>query len=394
MSDLPAPTNKYGLDAVPCHYCDDPVRLIPHDWEPGDPVYCTAHRFLEGRDPTLVIPDAIKGAVADLEAPTDHLVDCSLPEMTDTFGYLLPGTVNYACAFPKNGKTAFLSNQLHYWNSKGLRVWVMPTESRPKGLIARMACFRCGVSPDEVMSRRLAVRADQGDAEAQRLYQLVLDTYVAMMEETQRDGSNIMIEPTPRLTRSVFRRSCEAAAVAGVDLVVTDHVDHVGADPDGGLSGYAASEAVQHDALEAAERFGYAVLLMSQLNSSRVSNDKLHRYRRPIPDWLWMKGAKDQVVTTMIGIYRPMKPDIDDKLLMAVREGHEESWRVALPHTMGLVDMLSRFNGAKLDRGLLVDFRDGVMRSRDPGDDFDLLADRHGIPTGSPSDRWHNRRTA
>lgn len=378
--------------SVPCTECQAPVMLVPPDWSAGDPVYCTDHALLRGRDPRFIIPQAIADAEQDLMAPASELIGWSLPSITDAFGYLLRGTVTYVAGFPKGGKTGFLSNQLAHWDAEGTRVWVMPTESRPKGLMTRLACFRAGVSVDDAMSRRLRVRADAGDMDAKRDLQRLFDHFSAMALEHKMDGSNIAIEPAPRLTRKVFNQSCWAAASAGYSLVVVDHVDHIGADEGSGENGYAASEAVQHDALKFAEMYDVAVLLMTQLNTSRVNNDPLYRYRRPVPDWLWMKGVKDQIVTTMLGVYRPMLPDIDDKILQAAKAGTIESWKVAMPNTMGIVDMLSRFNGSRPDRAVFVDFIDGRMTEKSQADAWEYGADTHGIHTGSPSNR--ERRVA
>jgi hypothetical protein len=263
----------------------------------------------------------------------------------------------------------------------------MPTESRPKGLITRLAAFRAGVSSEEAMSKRLRVRADSGDAEARAQMVALMREFHAMQEAVDRDGCNIAIEPAPRLTRRIFQQSCKAAAAAGYELVVVDHVDHVGGDAASGESGYQASEAVQYDALEFAESYDVAVLLMSQLNTSRVTNDTLCRYKRPVTDWVWMKGVKDQIAATMFGIYRPMQPNLDDKLLQAVRSGEAESWRVAQPHTMGVASMLSRFNGSRPDRTLMLDYKDGVIGDRDTADLWDHEAGAHGIWTGGASER-------
>jgi hypothetical protein len=376
-------------DSMPCTECGAAVRLLPKGWEPGDPAYCPAHEALTGRDPRFVIPDAIAAAERDMLQPASDLIDWCLPELTDTFGYLLPGTVTYGCAFPKNGKTAFLSNNLHYWDQQGVRVWVMPTESRPKGLITRLAAFRVGVPAEEALSRRLRVRMEAGDPQAREQFAALMHAFSTMAGEVHADGSNIAIEPAPRLTRSTFRRSVQAASAGGYGLVVVDHVDHVQADD--GESEYTTSAGVQHDALEFAEQFEIPILLMSQLNTSRVGRDLLYRYRRPNTDWLWMKGVKDQIATTMFGIYRPMAPDIDDKLLSDAKEGKAEGWRVAMPHTMGLADMLSRYGGARPDRTILLDYHDGLLRSKDHMDVFSTQADTHGIWTGSTSSRPSRR---
>jgi hypothetical protein len=372
-------------NTLPCTECGRPVNHLPMGWEEGGALYCPEHAALAGRDPRFIIPDAIRAAERDMMQPASDLIEWCLPELTETFGYLLPGTVTYGCAFPKNGKTAFLSNNLHYWDQQGVRVWVMPTESRPKGLITRLAAFRVGVPAEEALSRRLRVRMEAGDPEAFRQFSALIAEFARMSGETRDDGANIAIEPAPRLTRSVFQQSVRAAAAGGYALVVVDHVDHVQAD--NGESEYTTSAGVQHDALEFAEQYEIPILLMSQLNTSRVGRDLLYRYRRPNTDWLWMKGVKDQIATTMFGIYRPIDPAVDDKILQDAKDGKAEGWRVALPHTMGLADMLSRYGGARPDRTLLLDYRDGLLTSKNHMDTFSTQADAHGIWTGSPSER-------
>jgi hypothetical protein len=366
-----------------CTECGRPVRHLPQGYQTGDAVYCQEHIALTARDPRFVIPDAIKAAERDMMQPADQLIDWCLPELTDTFGYLLPGTVTYGCAFPKNGKTAFLSNNLHYWDRCGVRVWVMPTESRPKGLITRLAAFRVGVPAEEALSRRLRVRMESGDPHAFEQMTSLMSEFSRMAHETRTDGSNIAIEPSPRLTRSVFRKSVAAASAGGYGLVVVDHVDHIQADE--GESEYTTSAGVQHDALEFAEQYELPILLMSQLNTSRVGRDLLYRYRRPNTDWLWMKGTKDQIATTMFGVYRPMDPNVDDKILQDAKDGKAEGWRVAMTNTMGVADMLSRYGGARPDRTVLLDYRDGVLASKPAPDLYAMQSDYHGIYTGSPS---------
>lgn len=366
-----------ALPNVPCVECGTIVLRF----KGGGPAYCGAHMALLDRDPRYVIPEAINAAEKDLDQPASELVTWCLPELHAHLGYLLPGTVTYGCAFPKNGKTAVISENIAHWIKSGFRPWVMPTESRPKGLITRIACARLGLSVNDVMSRRLRARADSGDVEAQHQLLDLKDMFLEMTIEHHRDGAQVAIEPALRLSRKIFHASCKAAAVGGHRIVVVDHIDVVGGDPETGESGYAASEAVQYDALEFAEHFNIAVLLMTQLNTSRVHNDPLYRYRRPITDWLWMKGVKDHIAASMFGIYRPMRTDIDDKMMAAIRSGEVESWRVALPNSMGIADMLQRYGGERPDSTLILHFEDGKMSAKPVQDQRGFDADRHGIST-------------
>lgn len=325
-----------------------------------DGAYCHDHYLLEGRDPNIVIRHGLLAAQRDLERHSSTLVKWPLASVHAMFGFLLPGTVTYIGGFPSNGKTLFISQMIAGWKRNGVKVWVMPTESKPKGLLTRLACHDAGINPDDAMSFRLREAADGGNEEARYLLEKLNRTYTAMLERMdERDETDICIEPTPMLTRDTFQRSCRAAAQCGCQLVVVDHIDHVTGD--GRTSGYQASEDVQRDGHEFAQEYELPLLNLTQFNSRTVQNDPLHLYRRPLMDWLWMKGVKDQVATTVGGLYRPMDPQCNPDILKAARDGTVETWRVALPDTMGLADLKSRHNGSKRDRALHIGVKHGTL---------------------------------
>lgn len=325
-----------------------------------EPAYCDHHALLRDRDPNVVIPGALEEALEDLQRHSSTLVKWPLASVHALLGFLLPGTLTYIGAFPSNGKTLFISEMIAGWIKAGVKAWVMPTETRPKGLLTRLACHEAGINADDAMSFRLREAADQGDEQARFLLDKLHCTYIAMQKRHRdRIDAEVCIEPTPMLTRDIFQRSCRAAHQAGCQLVITDHIDNVSGDAH--ASGYQASEDVQKDALEFAQDHDMPLVAMTQFNTSRVSNDLLHLYRRPLIDWLWMKGVKDQVATTIAGLFRPMNPQCDADVLKAAREGSTETWKVALPNTMGLADLKSRYNGSKRDRTLHLGVQHGRL---------------------------------
>lgn len=361
--------------------CQNPITR-KHDQADDDLVYCHEHVDLAGRDPCYVVREAVEEAREDLNVDTTTLVKWPLPSLHEFLGFLLPGTVTYGAAFSKNGKTKFISQMIAAWARAGVRPWVMPTESMPRGLMTRLACEEAGVDADEALSFRLRERADRGDMEAFRQIAELDGAYTRILTSLGKDGATLAIEPTPMLTQHGFSRSCRAAAQAGCGIVICDHVDQITGNKGSNTNGYQASEAVQHDALDFAQKYDIPVLLMTQLNPARAGGDALHAYRRPMTDWLWMPGKKVQVATTIFGIYRPIDPRCDETTLRSAREGKMETWRVAIPNTMGIADMASRFNGAKRDRVLHLGVEHGKIV-----DEPTFLQNHHGIstrPPGSP----------
>lgn len=351
---------------VHCHNCGA-LHVGEANADEGRVFYCPDCAVLNDRDPRFIIPEAITDAAAQQEIHSDTLVRWPLASLHDVLGFLLPGTVTYCAAFPGNGKTSFVTQMIAGWAAAGRRPWVMPTESRPRGLMTRLAAMRAGVDPDDALSFRLRERVDQGDLLAREDFDRLTATYLDLLVEVQQ-RITLAIEPTPMLTPELFRRSCEAAAKAGAQIVCTDHVDQVVAKPGAQISGYQCSEQVQHDALQFAQDYDMPIVLMSQLNSSRTQGDPLHAYRRPLLDWLWMKGVKDQVATTIFGLFRPIDPACDGKVMKDAREGLVETWRVALPYTMGIGVMKQRHGGAQRDRVLHLDYRGGVLSDLPPRD--------------------------
>ncbi len=350
-----------GEEPTPrCENCGVPYYGAPS--APNTPLYCPQCAVLKGRDPRYIIPEALDEAAQQQEIRSGDLVRWPLQSLHDLLGFLLPGTVTYGAAFPGNGKTAFVAQMIASWAEQGWRPWVMPTESRPRGLMTRLAAMRAGVDPDDALSFRLRERADNGDAVAQMDFDRLTRTYATMRAELETSAATLAIEPTPVLTPVTFKRSCEAAARAGSYIVICDHVDHVQATPGSGVGGYQCSEQVQHDALQFAQDYDLPLLLMSQLNSSRTAGDPLHAYRRPPLDWLWMKGVKDQVATTIFGLFRPIDPYCAPEILKGARDGTTETWRVGLPHTMGVAAMKQRHGGSQRDRVLHLEFKGGALR--------------------------------
>lgn len=363
-----------------CTHCGDAVPILQSVWQPETRYYCVHHSLLKGRDPQFIVPQAVADARQDLDAHSSTFMRFSLASIHNLIGFLRGGQIAYGCALPGNGKTAFVSQQIADWVVQGRRVWVMPTESRPKGLMTRLVCRQIGVSAEDAMSGRLRERMDAGDLQAIEDHRALRHAYRQLEDTLQERDGTIAIEPAPSLTRTIFRASCEAAAQWGADILVTDHIDHVVGDDTTG-SGYQASEAVQNDALEFAELFNLPLLLMSQLNRSKTAGDVLALYRQPQLSWVWMPGAKEQNATNIFGLFRPMRTNLDDALVKQIKDGRAPSWMVAIPHCMGVLDMKKRFGGEYRDQVAYLEYLHGTLS--EPSDLLrrELEADTAGIKT-------------
>lgn len=367
-----------GRVDMQCMHCHCAIFVRCDLWQADTPYYCDAHANIGGRDPQYVLPDALAAAGESLSRHSDTFVKWSLPSLHGMLGFLMPGTVTYGCALPGNGKTSFLSKQIADWDALGVRPWVMPTESRPKGLMTRLICNRLRISSDDAMSGALRERMDRGDLQAKEDIRALTDAYTTMQDQLAERDATLAIEPAPHLTRTIFRESCKAAAEWGAGIVIVDHVDHIRGDATTG-NGYQASEAVQNDALEFAELFDLPVLLMSQLNRSKTDGDPLAVYRPPQVSWIWMPGPKEQNATGIFGLFRPMQLDLDEGTMKAIKANRTPSWKCAIPHCMGVLDMKKRFGGERRDNITYLEYERGQLRDMPPHRLLEIEQAQHRI---------------
>lgn len=348
-------------DGIACDWCGVPVPSVHRGWVLGEAAYCPAHALIRGRDPLQVAQKAIDEARQEQGTETASLLRWPWPSLHAMAGFVLPGTITYVAAFPGNGKTSFLARCLTQWIADGFRLYVMPTEARPKHLLTRLAAAAVDVDADEAISLRLKEREEAGDSDAKAARARLFAEFDRLQSTMAQDGPPVFIEPTARLTVSVFREACRAADAMRCDAIIVDHIDHVGADHGSGGNAYGTSEQVQHDALEFAQRFNVPVILMSQLNIRATAGDRLALWRMPSTDWLWMKGVKEQVAATILGLHRVLDPGADSKQLQAVRASMAEPHTVEIPQRMGVAGMKLRHNGGQRGRDVQLSYVRGVL---------------------------------
>lgn len=369
-----------------CRFCGGAVDLPQRGWAPGTPVYCSRHHVLCDNDPFMVGQHALDYAEWLHELPDDRLIRWPWHTVNELAGPLVPGRLTYVAAFPGGGKTTFLTHCLYYWVAAGKRVLYLPLEADPGEAYARLACLELGISADEALSFRLRQRADEGDALAAQQVAALKAIYEAM--RFRHDVlERLHIVPIEALTLDEFRRALAVAQLRESDLVVVDHVDHVENDEGEHADGIAVSNALQALALKAAKGLQLPMVLATQLNSSRVGQDRLAHFRPPSTDWLYNKGKKEQMAANILGLSRMLDMTKPAEWLTEARAGTRSPQDVALPHTMGVTGMKLRYGGALKEKTVSLRYEHGRITDLDGPAARDQAASRHGLLLGSPSNR-------
>jgi len=372
-----------------CHFCRRPVDHLHKGWQTGQPMYCSAHHALAGKDAYLIGQDALDYAAWLNDLTSDELVGWPWRAVNELAGPLVPGRLTYVAAFPGGGKTTFLTQCLHYWVQSGKKVLYLPLEANPGEVMVRLACLKLGINADDALALRLRQWADAGDQLARERIDLLTHEFMAM-RGNRTLFERLRIEPVESLNASTFEAAIAVAHAAEVDLVVVDHVDHVEAEEGRATTDIAVSNELQAIALRSAKRLSIPMVLASQLNSGRTGGDRLAHYRPPVADWLYNKGKKEQMAANILGLSRVLDPHAEPDHLKEVREGRRDIGSVVLPDRMAVTGMKLRYGGALKERSVQLSYVHGVIRDLDDGEAREGAAVRHGIPTGGPS-QWRGR---
>ena len=369
------------MSAYACSWCAKAVPLPPRGWTVDQPLYCEDHHRIRGRDPNIVVPAALEGATEHLRTDLTRVPRWPWLSLDGMAGLLLPESVTYVAAFPGNGKTSFVAHCVLDWiRDQGLRVLLMPLEASPREAVARLVCLEQGLDPDEALSLRLRQRADRGETWARHALDDLRARYGEVLH-TPEHYANLMVEPSDTLGQKGFRSALDAGAEAGMDVVVVDHVDHLGHDDEDNRSEIARSTAIQHEAKAFTRRTGIPVVLMAQLNSKATGGSRTAYYEPPRMEWMWFKGVKEQIAHTVLGLFRPLRTDVNATDLAKLAPG--ESY--AELNTIGISGMKRRYGGAVRDPVVRLHFEHGLITERTSSERVADEAEAHGIKT---SPRW------
>lgn len=334
--------------------------------------------------------EQVKGVYDDLAREPEDFLRWPWADLDAMTGGLADGTVWFVCAFSGAGKTTFVTSAVNAWLDQGRRVYVLPLETQPKDFRLTLACQRIGLHPGDVTSGALARRLKSADP-AERL---AAESAREEIAEVVADMASGTIGPRLRIPKGVDfidTRKLEWAVVEaagmGADVLIADHIDHIG---DGGTGGslYEESVRVNKKALALAQKHNVALLLTSQCNNEIAGgHDRLARYQPPRETHVLMGGHKRQVATGMIGLFRRIRPRASHEteedykaLLERVRKGQAQAVEVLDPTVMGVVQMKDR-NYGRDGRWCFLSYEHGRVGDLTPEQRRELDAATHGIRT-------------
>lgn len=365
-----------AADTIPpdrrCVGCGERRRLTDWPTRRGVPPDCVASdgtprvcgECLEAatRDPSWTARTQSVAALDALARPASEYVCWPFAALGELTGPKAPGTVHYVGGASGGGKTTFVTSAIRGWLAAGVRVAVAPLELQSWDWRTQMAAVRAGVFPGDVASGALRIREEQGDAIAAALLDRVR-AELRLMQKRTAEHHALHVVPDRHLTARGLRTVCQHAKAFGYQVVVIDHIDHVAGD--GQRGGLDESKAVNQAVAEYAQAFDVVVVATSQLNAQRFEGkDRLAKYQPPTTRDLYMHTFKEHVATSVLGIFRPVRPDAESELLAKARSGDADPSTVLEPDTMGVVAAKLRNYGAREGQRAYLTVDHGAARDR------------------------------
>jgi hypothetical protein len=381
--------------ATRCVGCEEPSARRMRDWpehtpaalrafsdEAGHPEICAECWDAYRRNPRVASEEQTRDALAVLDRPGEVFVRWPYADVDTLAGPLAPGQVYYLAAASGGGKTTFVTGCVARWVELAVPVAVLPLESRPGEWRVSFACQSLGLAPGDALSGRLAIAEAAGHEWARVARQRIRDR----LREMRRDPmyqERLYVADDTHVTPAGLRRAARHAREHGFRVLVVDHIDHVGS-ADGTQSDLSVSRDVNHTLLEVAQTEELVLLPTSQLNASRVrgAKDKLAKYAPPTTQDLYMHTFKEHISAGILGLFRPLKPDVDPDTMAAVRAGLREPTEALEPWTMGVAAMKLRHDGSQEGRRAFLALEDGRPRDRTEAERRDWEARTQGIRTG------------
>jgi hypothetical protein len=294
--------------------------------------------------------DQVAEASVDLERGADAYLRLPYPTLDAVVGGLAPGDIWFVAAFSGRGKTTLLTSIVDEYIAAGKRVYLMGLESRPKEIRTHLACreltrrwYASGgndgsrIDGGDVLSGALVDRDDWP-----KTRKLLKHTIDQQLETDIRQ--RLVVDGARFVNEAGLRTSCKRAKYLDADLVVIDHIDHIGGES-GGAASFEESVRACNATLDAAQQHGLRMLVATQLNNQGAKSDPLATFRPPQPHHVYLGPQKRMVATGMLGLYRPLKADLTPDELKAIREDRIDYASALEAGVMGVAVMKHRKQG-------------------------------------------------
>jgi KaiC/GvpD/RAD55 family RecA-like ATPase len=282
----------------------------------------------------------------------------------DLTGPLLAGSVIYVVAASGIGKTTFALDLIRRWLAQKVGMTVLPLETSSDEWRLAFAAISCGVEHGDVLEMVSDLQA--GDASVAKTVQFVQDK---MLEQGGDPELHKLLYVTDyeRVTIDTLDMACAVAVSLGHKVVLVDHIDHIGVDTDAmgkTQSGMEAIKEVNNAVLRLAKQHALTIVCMSQANMS-VQGDgtnPLARFRKLEMRHVMYSSLKVTNAAMMLGVFRPMRPNLTRDEVAMAREGAIEPMEVLQPGRMGISCMKLRHRGRNEGRELHLHYEGGQLR--------------------------------
>jgi replicative DNA helicase len=312
-------------------------------------------------EPAMQLPGADELVDEQIEDALDQLgEDTSLypsfpwARLAELSGPMCPGDLVMVAARTGGGKSLFLQNLFdHLVATVGCFGLYVGLEQTPKILRIKWAAMRAGVVPKLVLAPK----------PEQRMTEDYIQACAAVRKELAWQKSpEVRVRAHFSAERKInarrLRTWVEWAVDHGCDHVILDHIDRVD-HGDGSNAFHEMSETVRL-AKELAVEHNLVMLVATQVGRP---HDALEAFSPPMLHQLRGGGTKEEEADTVLGIYRPLRSDVGDKELKAVRMGLADRETVVEPNVMGVQILKHRLDGPvagkmvrlAVERGRVVD---------------------------------------
>lgn len=320
--------------------------------------------------PHVQAGNQVLAAIEDIERPAEAYLRwpwSALDAVTGPIG--APGVLWFVCAFSSIGKTTFVTSLIELWRAQGRRIYVMPLETEPKEFRKHLSCVQLGIYPGDVLSGHGASLPNWKDVRKRLNDTLMTQFHPPFVDQ-------VMISEQKAINVSGLKEGLKEAKVFGADIVIVDHIDHIGGNGGASSNLYAESRAVNHQALHMAQENELRLLFTSQLNLEIAkSPDHLAKYGPPRDTHVLMGNVKRQVATGMVGLFRRPRERLEHEtdneyvdLLKGARAGQIEAPKVLDSAVMGVNAMKLRHYGAREGTRVYLGFEQGRVTDLDEKD--------------------------
>lgn len=302
-------------------------------------------RELRDAEPELIGSEELSqqqyGAAVDrLALDSTNFPRFPWPDLAAAAGPMCPEDVVMVMARTGGGKSLFLQNLFDALVTTGRTGLYVGLEQSPEILRLKWACLRAGVDPRLMLAPTPEERAtlDWREARARVNGELAWQRTPAVKERA-------MFAPARTINARQLGEWTRWAVDHRADFLVLDHIDRV-KHGEGRNPFHEMSETMRL-AKELAVEHQLVMLIASQVGRPGDANEAfippaLHNARGG--------GTKEEESDLVLGIYRPLKPEVTEADMKRVRQGFTGPDAIMEPNQMGVRVLKHRLDGSAVGK--------------------------------------------